>query len=39
VLTPLHNIAPQMVHPKYNKTIEELLKICKDTELVKEYAL
>ena len=39
VLIPLHNIAPEMVHPKYNKTIEELLKICKDTELVKEYAL
>ena len=39
VLTPLHNIAPQMVHPKYNKTIEELLNICNDTELVKEYAL
>ena len=39
VLTPLNNIAPEMVHPKYNKTIEELLKICKDTELVKEYAL
>jgi 2-amino-4-hydroxy-6-hydroxymethyldihydropteridine diphosphokinase len=39
VLTPLHNIAPQMVHPKYNKTVEELLKICKDTQLVKEYAL
>ena len=39
VLTPLHNIAPEMVHPKYNKTIEELIGICKDTELVKEYAL
>ena len=39
VLTPLHNIAPEMVHPKYNKTIEELLKICKDMDLVKEYAL
>ena len=39
VLTPLHNIAPGMVHPKYNKTIEELLNMCKDTELVKEYAL
>jgi len=39
VLTPLHNIAPQMVHPKYNKTIEELLNICNDTELVKEYVL
>ena len=39
VLTPLHDIAPQMVHPKYNKTIEELLNICNDTELVKEYVL
>jgi len=39
VLTPLHNIAPEMMHPKYNKTVEELLQICTDTELVKEYAL
>ena len=39
VLAPLHNIAPEMVHPKYNKTIEELLNMCTDTELVKEYAL
>ena len=39
VLTPLHNIAPDMVHPKYNKTVDELLQICTDTELVKEYAL
>jgi 2-amino-4-hydroxy-6-hydroxymethyldihydropteridine diphosphokinase len=39
VLTPLHNIAPEMVHPKYNKTIEELFNMCTDTELVKEYAL
>jgi len=39
VLAPLHNIAPDMVHPKYNKTVYELMKICKDTELVKEYAL
>ena len=39
VLKPLHEIAPEMVHPKYNKTIDELLKICKDTELVKEYAV
>jgi len=23
VLTPLHSIAPEMIHPKYNKTIEE----------------
>ena len=39
VLTPLHNIAPEMVHPKYNKTVDELLKTCTDAELVKEYAL
>ena len=39
VLTPLHNIAPDMAHPKYNKTVEEILKQCTDTQLVKEYAL
>ena len=39
VLTPLYNIAPEMVHPKYNKTVEELLQICTDKELVIEYAL
>ena len=39
VLKPLHDIVPEMIHPKYNKTIAELLKVCKDTELVKEYAL
>lgn len=39
VLIPLHNIAPEMVHPKYNKTVDELLKICTDAELVNEYAL
>ena len=39
VLTPLHNIAPEMIHPKYNKTVEELLQICMDKELVIEYAL
>lgn len=39
VLTPLQNIAPDMVHPKYNKTVEDLLQQCTDTQLVKEYAL
>lgn len=38
VLTPLHDIAPEVVHPKYNKTVDELLQICTDTEVVKEYA-
>ena len=36
VLKPLHDIAPHMQHPKYNKTIEQLIKECTDTELVKE---
>jgi 2-amino-4-hydroxy-6-hydroxymethyldihydropteridine diphosphokinase len=39
VLTPLYDIAPDVVHPKYNKTVDELLQICKDAELVKEYAI
>ena len=39
VLTPLHNIAPEMMHSKYNKTVDELLQICTDKELVIEYAL
>ena len=39
VLTPLHDIAPEVVHPKYNKTVDELLQICTDKELVIEYAV
>ena len=39
VLMPLHSIAPEMKHPKYNKTVDELLQICTDIELVQEYAL
>ena len=39
VLIPLHNIASDMVHPKYNKTVDELLQICTDKELVIEYAV
>ena len=39
VLTPLHNIAPEMIHPKYNKTVDELFQTCTDAELIKEYAL
>ena len=37
VLTPLYNIAPEIVHPRYNKTVDELLQACTDTELVEEY--
>ena len=39
VLIPLNEIAPSLTHPKYNKTIEELLSECKDTESVEEYAV
>lgn len=39
VLAPLHDLAPEVVHPKYNKTVDELLQICTDAELVKEYAV
>ena len=28
VLIPLHDIAPELLHPKYNKTVDELLQIC-----------
>jgi 2-amino-4-hydroxy-6-hydroxymethyldihydropteridine diphosphokinase len=36
-LTPLAQIAPQVVHPVINKTISVLLDECKDTLEVKEY--
>jgi len=39
VLIPLNEIASTFIHPKYNKTVEDLLKQCTDTQLVKEYAL
>ena len=39
VLIPLNEIASAFIHPKYNKTVEDLLKQCTDTQLVKEYAL
>ena len=39
VLIPLNEIAPSFTHPKYNKTIDELLKECKDTEKVETYAV
>ncbi|MEC7863590.1 MAG: 2-amino-4-hydroxy-6-hydroxymethyldihydropteridine diphosphokinase [Bacteroidota bacterium] len=39
VLTPLNEIVPDLIHPKYNKTVSELLKESKDMEKVVEYAV
>ena len=38
VLVPLKEIAPSLMHPKYNKTVSELLDETKDMEKVVEYA-
>lgn len=34
-LTPLHEIAPGLIHPVLQKTVDELLKDCKDPLEVK----
>ena len=39
VLAPLNEIAPLLIHPKYNKTVSELFDESKDTEKVVEYAV
>ena len=39
VLMPLNEIAPEFIHPKYNKTVSELFDESKDTEQVVEYAV
>ena len=39
VLAPLNEIAPFLIHPKYNKTVSELFNESKDTEKVVEYAV
>ena len=36
VLTPLYEIAPQMMHPLLNKSIEQLLLLCPDPLAVKK---
>jgi len=36
VLTPLNEIAPQMIHPVLNKTIDQLLSFCPDQLAVKK---
>ena len=35
VLTPANDIAPNWIHPIYNKTINELLAICSDKSKIK----
>lgn len=35
-LIPLHEIAPDLIHPIYKKTINELLQLCIDTSKVKK---
>ena len=39
VLAPLNEIAPDFIHPKYNKTVSQLFNQSKDTEKVVEYAV
>jgi len=37
VLVPLSEIAGDMIHPVFNKSIQELLKECKDQSEVKKH--
>jgi len=37
VLVPLNDIAPEFIHPVMDKSIQELLKDCKDKSKIKEY--
>ena len=39
VLFPLVEIAPDFIHPKYKKTIIELVASCSDIDKVEEYVL
>ena len=36
-LTPLAEIAPDMIHPVLRKSVQELLRICSDPLSVREY--
>lgn len=35
-LTPLYEIAPELIHPVLEKTIRELLKLCSDNSEIKK---
>ena len=35
-LVPLHEIAPQLIHPKLHKSISQLLSICTDLGMVEK---
>ena len=37
VLTPLVDIAPDLIHPVLNKSIQDLLEICPDEKTVRKY--
>ena len=39
VLIPLNEIAPDLIHPRFNKTISELLVECGDNKDVDYYGL
>jgi 2-amino-4-hydroxy-6-hydroxymethyldihydropteridine diphosphokinase len=36
VLVPLNELSPQLVHPVLNKTIHQLLRVCRDNLAVKK---
>jgi len=38
-LVPLAEIAPSLVHPVFNSTVEDLLAVCTDSNLVEAVAL
>jgi len=37
VLIPLNEIAPRFIHPVFNKSVHELLKLCNDQLNVKKF--
>ena len=39
VLIPLNEIAPDLIHPRFNKTISELLVECGDNKDVDYYGI